>query len=265
MSGSTGVLPPPKGYLKRLREICDQHGILLIADEVQTGAGRTPTGFSEQVNAKARVHLLAWRPDSPRRGDADEQPTASVVAAADPQLAADVARAVAVPYFRPYTNTDAVGTEIAGLTKNVIALSVGICDGRHYGDNSKASVITRGLAESTRLALALGARSETMAGLAGIGDLVATCSSPLSRNRTAGRLLGQGRTLEQIDREMTQTAEGLKSAPAVLQLARAHGVDMPITEAVVAILDGRITVEHLAPLLATMQKVAREVPNAEVW
>lgn len=180
---------------------------------------------------------------------ADEQPTASVVAAADPQLAAGVARAVAAPYFRPYTNTDAVGTEIAGLTKNVIALSVGICDGRHYGDNSKASVITRGLAESTRLALALGARSETMAGLAGIGDLVATCSSPLSRNRTAGRLLGQGRTLEQIDREMTQTAEGLKSAPAVLQLARAHGVDMPITEAVVAILDGRITVEHLAPLL----------------
>ena len=180
---------------------------------------------------------------------ADEQPTASVVAAADPQLAADVARAIAAPYFRPYTNNDAVGTEIAGLTKNVIAVSVGICDGRHYGDNSKASVITRGLAESTRLALALGARGETMAGLAGIGDLVATCSSPLSRNRTAGRLLGQGRTLEQIEREMTQTAEGLKSAPAVLQLAREHGVDMPITEAVVAILDGRITVDHLAPLL----------------
>lgn len=180
---------------------------------------------------------------------ADEQPTASVVAADDPEVAAAVARVVAAPYFRPYTNPDVVGTEIAGLTKNVIAVCVGICDGRHYGDNTQASVITRGLAESTRLALALGARQETMSGLAGIGDLVVTCSSPLSRNRTAGRLLGQGRTLEQIEQEMSQTAEGLKSAPAVLALARRHGVDMPITEAVVAILDGRITVEHLAPLL----------------
>lgn len=192
---------------------------------------------------------------------ADEQPTASVVAAGDPGVAAAVARAVAAPYFRPYTNPDVVGTEIAGLTKNVIALCVGICDGRHYGDNSKASVITRGLAESTRLALALGGRLETMSGLAGIGDLVATCSSPLSRNRTAGRLLGQGRSLEQIHREMTQTAEGLRTAPAVLALARAHGVEMPITEAVVAILDGRITVDHLAPLLLGRELKA-EAPTA---
>lgn len=191
---------------------------------------------------------------------ADEQPTASVVAAEDPDLAAAVATTIAAPYFRPYTNPDVVGTEIAGLTKNVIAVCVGICEGRHYGDNSKASIITRGLAESTRLALALGGKPETMSGLAGIGDLVATCSSPLSRNHTAGRLLGQGKTLEQIREEMTQTAEGLKSAPAVLALAREHGVDMPITEAVVAILEDRITVEHLAPLLLGRQLKSEDTP-----
>ncbi|KAA9395697.1 NAD(P)-dependent glycerol-3-phosphate dehydrogenase [Kocuria coralli] len=192
---------------------------------------------------------------------ADEQPTASVVAAEEPELAAAVAKAIAAPYFRPYTNEDVVGTEIAGLTKNVIAVCVGICEGRDYGDNSKASIITRGLAESTRLALALGGRQETMSGLAGIGDLVATCASPLSRNHTAGRLFGQGKTLEQVREEMTQTAEGLKSAPAVLALARAHSVDMPITEAVVAILDGRITVDHLAPLLLGRQLKSEATPE----
>lgn len=192
---------------------------------------------------------------------ADEQPTASVVAAQDPQLAAAVAKACAAPYFRPYTNTDVVGTEIAGLTKNVIAVCVGICEGRHYGDNSKASIITRGLAESTRLALALGGKPETMSGLAGIGDLVATCSSPLSRNHTAGRLFGQGKSLEQIREEMTQTAEGLKSAPAVLELAHQRGVEMPITQAVVAILEGHITVENLAPLLLGRQLKSEATPT----
>lgn len=180
---------------------------------------------------------------------AARQPTASVVAASDPELAQAVAQACAAPYFRPYTNTDVIGTEIAGLTKNVIAVGVGICEGRQYGDNSKASIITRGLAESTRLAVALGGRQETMSGLAGIGDLVATCSSSLSRNHTAGRLLGQGKTLDEVRKHMAQTAEGLKTASAVAELAALHGVDMPITQAVVAILEGRITVENLEPLL----------------
>ncbi|MUN61835.1 NAD(P)H-dependent glycerol-3-phosphate dehydrogenase [Kocuria sediminis] len=180
---------------------------------------------------------------------AEEQPTASVVAAPTTELATWVAHACRTRYFRPYTNTDVVGTEIGGVVKNVIALSVGIADGRHFGENSKASIITRGLAETTRLALALGGRLETLSGLAGMGDLVATCSSPLSRNRTAGRLLGLGATLAEVQEEMTQTAEGIKSAPAVLALARRHGVDMPITEAVVAILREDITVDDLAPLL----------------
>ncbi|HAG63474.1 MAG TPA: glycerol-3-phosphate dehydrogenase, partial [Kocuria sp.] len=180
---------------------------------------------------------------------AREEPTASVVAAPEHGTAAWVARCCAAPYFRPYTNTDVVGTEIGGLVKNVIALCVGICDGRGYGDNSKASVMTRGLAETTRLALALGGSTATLSGLSGMGDLVATCSSSLSRNHTAGRLLGSGLTLAQVQDAMTQTAEGIKSAPAVLELARRHGVDMPITEAVVGVLRGEAPVHELAPRL----------------
>lgn len=178
-----------------------------------------------------------------------EQPTASVVAAHDEQIAASIAAVCACSYFRPYTGTDIVGVEIGGLVKNVIALCVGICEGRNYGDNSKASVMTRGLAEITRLALALGADGTTLSGLAGMGDLIATCSSPLSRNHTAGRLLAEGVDPDQLSTVMTQTAESVKTAPVVAQLARKHGVEMPITEAVVAVLTHRLSVEDLAPQL----------------
>lgn len=178
-----------------------------------------------------------------------EEPTASVVAARTLPVAEAVARVVACGYFRPYTNTDVVGTEIGGLVKNVIALCVGICEGRNYGDNSKASIMTRGLAEITRLAVALGGEAATMSGLAGMGDLIATCSSPLSRNHTAGRLLAEGIAPSRLHEHMSQTAESIKSAPVVAELARRHGVEMPIVEAVVAVLSGRISIEHLAPLL----------------
>ncbi|MDJ0356553.1 NAD(P)H-dependent glycerol-3-phosphate dehydrogenase [Paenarthrobacter sp. PH39-S1] len=180
---------------------------------------------------------------------ARREPTASVVACADEATAAWIATTCTPPYFRPYTNTDVVGVEIGGIVKNIIALAVGICDGKQMGDNTKASVITRGLAETTRLALALGGESETMAGLAGLGDLVATCSSPLSRNRTAGRLLGEGLTLEQVGGRMTQTAEGIKSAQAVHELALQLGIEMPITEAVVAVLAGELSIAELGPRL----------------
>lgn len=180
---------------------------------------------------------------------AREEPTASVVACSDADVAAWIARSCTAPYFRPYTTSDVVGVEIGGIVKNVIALAVGICEGKQMGDNTKASVITRGLAETSRLALALGGEAQTMAGLAGLGDLVATCSSPLSRNHTAGRLLGQGLTLEQVAAEMTQTAEGIKSGQAVHELAGKLGVEMPITAAVVAVLAGKLSVDELGPLL----------------
>lgn len=180
---------------------------------------------------------------------AREEPTASVVACADEATAGWIARSCTAPYFRPYTTGDVVGVEIGGIVKNVIALAVGICEGKQMGDNTKASVITRGLAETSRLALALGGEARTMAGLAGLGDLVATCSSPLSRNHTAGRLLGEGLTLDELALKMTQTAEGIKSGQAVHELAGKLGVEMPITAAVVAVLAGKLSVDQLGPLL----------------
>jgi len=184
------------------------------------------------------------------------EPTASVVACTDESVASWVASLCTPSYFRPYTNTDVVGVEIGGIVKNVIALAVGICEGKQMGDNTKASVITRGLAETTRLALALGGESDTMAGLAGLGDLVATCSSPLSRNHSAGRLLGEGLSLAEVNAQMTQTAEGIKSGRAVHDLAKKLGVEMPITSAVVAVLDGKLSVDGLGPLL-----LARELKS----
>ncbi len=163
---------------------------------------------------------------------AAEQPTASVVACADPVRAAVVQKAVATRYFRPYTNDDVVGCELGGAVKNVIALAYGMANALGFGDNTKATLITRGLAETARLGVRLGADPLTFAGLAGLGDLVATCSSPLSRNRTFGEHLGRGETMEQAQAATRQTAEGVKSCLAIRDLARRYDVEMPITEQV---------------------------------
>jgi glycerol-3-phosphate dehydrogenase (NAD(P)+) len=180
---------------------------------------------------------------------AARQPTATVVASADHAVAEQVAAACSARYFRPYTQTDVVGVELGGAVKNVIAVAVGIAEGMGFGDNTKASIITRGLAETTRLGLALGADPATMAGLAGMGDLVATCVSPLSRNRTFGVHLGQGMSFAEVVAGSRQTAEGIKSCRPILALAREHGVDMPITEHVVAVVDGGMPVSQMAPRL----------------
>ncbi|MBB1254128.1 NAD(P)H-dependent glycerol-3-phosphate dehydrogenase [Streptomyces alkaliterrae] len=183
---------------------------------------------------------------------ADRQPAASVVACRDEQVARRLQAACHTPYFRPYTNTDVVGCELGGAVKNVIGLAVGIADGMGLGDNAKASLITRGLAETSRLGAALGADPATFAGLAGMGDLVATCSSPLSRNHTFGTNLGRGMTLEETIAVTRQTAEGVKSCQSVLDLATRHGVEMPITETVVNIV-------HLGkpPLVALKELMSR--------
>ena len=168
------------------------------------------------------------------------QPAATVVACTDAEVALRLQTACTTPYFRPYTNVDVVGCELGGAVKNVIALATGMAEGMGFGDNTKASLITRGLAETGRLGAALGADPMTFAGLAGLGDLVATCSSPLSRNRTFGEKLGRGATLEQLLAQKQQTAEGVKSCRSILDLARKHDVDMPITEQVVAVVhEGR--------------------------
>ncbi len=166
---------------------------------------------------------------------AREQPAATVVACTDHERAVLVQRACHTGYLRPYTNTDVVGCELGGAIKNVIALAVGIAGGMGFGDNTRASLITRGLAEMARLGVSLGAEPATFAGLAGLGDLVATCSSPLSRNRSVGERLGQGQTLAQVLRDTKQIAEGVKTCRSVLDLGQRAGVDMPITAAVVRI------------------------------
>ncbi|HEX5540948.1 MAG TPA: NAD(P)H-dependent glycerol-3-phosphate dehydrogenase [Micromonospora sp.] len=160
------------------------------------------------------------------------QPAATVVACRDADRARLVQRAITTPYFRPYTNDDVVGCELGGAVKNVIALAYGIAVAMGFGDNTRAMLITRGLAETARLGVALGADPLTFAGLAGMGDLVASCSSPLARNRTFGEHLGQGKTLAQAQEATRQTAEGVKSCLSIRDLARAHGVEMPITEQV---------------------------------
>ncbi|MEU3599480.1 NAD(P)H-dependent glycerol-3-phosphate dehydrogenase [Streptomyces sp. NPDC006798] len=179
-------------------------------------------------------------------------PAAAVVACRDEEVARRLQAACHTRYFRPYTNTDVVGCELGGAVKNVIGLAVGIADGMGLGDNAKGSLITRGLAETTRLGLAMGADPLTFSGLAGLGDLVATCSSPLSRNHTFGLNLGKGMTLEQTIAVTKQTAEGVKSCESVLDLARRHGVDMPITETVVGIVH-----EGKAPAVALKELMSR--------
>lgn len=167
---------------------------------------------------------------------AQGQPAATVVACTDMDRAKLIQAAVAAPYFRPYTNTDVIGCEIAGTCKNVIALAAGIAAGMGFGDNTAATVITRGLAETTRLALKVGADARTLSGLAGMGDLVATCTSKLSRNRSFGERLGQGESLEEAAKATKgQVAEGVVSSQSVFELAEKVGVEMPITEAVVGV------------------------------
>jgi glycerol-3-phosphate dehydrogenase (NAD(P)+) len=177
------------------------------------------------------------------------QPAATVVACTDPGRAKLVQQAISLPYFRPYTSEDVVGCELGGAVKNVIALAYGMATAMGMGDNTKASLITRGLAETARLGVALGADPMTFAGLAGLGDLVASCSSPLARNRTFGEHLGRGESLEQAQVATRQTAEGVKSCLSIRDLARAHGVEMPIVEQVELVChegaDPRVAVKML--------------------
>jgi len=182
---------------------------------------------------------------------AARQYAATVVACADQQAAENLQKACHTGYFRPYTNPDVLGCELAGAAKNPIALAVGIAVGMGLGDNTRATLITRGLVEIARLGSALGADQHTFAGLAGMGDLVATCSSSLSRNRTFGEKLGRGQSLADILANTNQVAEGVTSSKAVLELARKHSVEMPITEVVAAVVYEGLDVGQAALMLAS--------------
>ncbi len=179
------------------------------------------------------------------------QPAASVVAIDDAVIATALQELFSSPTFRVYTNPDVVGCEIAGVVKNVIAIASGIAMGMGFGDNTRATLITRGLAEMTRLAMALGGQLESLAGLAGMGDLIATCSSTSSRNTTVGMRLGKGEALDDIIASTSMVAEGVRSSKSVLELAHQHGVDMPITEQVVAVChEGKNAADALVALMS---------------
>ena len=177
-------------------------------------------------------------------------PAASVVAVADGTVCTALQSLFSTDVFRVYTNPDVIGCEVAGALKNVMAIASGMADGMGFGDNTRAALITRGLAELTRLGVALGGHRLTFSGLAGMGDLVATCISTQSRNRYVGEELGKGRTISEITTRMNMVAEGVKTSRAVVDLAAAHGVEMPIAEQVVAVLyEGKKADDVIATLM----------------
>jgi glycerol-3-phosphate dehydrogenase (NAD(P)+) len=206
--------------------------IVSLAKGVEIGTGLRMSEVISSVGHLDPGRVVVLSGPNLAKEIAAGQPTATVMACVDHDTAVRVQVASVSGYFRPYTITDVIGTEIAGTTKNIIALSTGIAEGLGFGMNTAASLITRGLNEMTRLGVALGAKAPTFAGLAGLGDLVATCSSPLSRNRRLGMQLGMGLTVEQAQQRNGELAEGVVSCRSTRDLAHRHGIQMPITEAV---------------------------------
>jgi glycerol-3-phosphate dehydrogenase (NAD(P)+) len=219
---------------------------------VELGTDKRMTEVIREVADVPSDRVAAITGPNLAREIALREPAAAVVACTDLDVARLVQRACNAGYFRPYRNHDVIGCEFGGAVKNVIALAVGMAAGMGFGDNARASMITRGLAEIARIGVALGAEPLTFAGLAGMGDLVATCSSPLSRNRTFGENLGRGLTVEQVLSKTKQTAEGVRSCRSILDLAIKHNVAAPITEHVVKVVDEGMTVpDMMVSLLAS--------------
>jgi glycerol-3-phosphate dehydrogenase (NAD(P)+) len=225
-----------RGNLEEWTPLLPREAALLsLMKGIELGTTKRMSEVIREVTGRGPDRVAALSGPNLAREIAEEQPAATVIACPDPDRAAALQTVCHTKYFRPYTNVDLIGCELGGAVKNVIALAVGIAEGLGFGDNTRASLITRGLAETARLGLVLGAELTTFAGLAGLGDLVATCSSPLSRNRTFGEKLGRGMSMEEVVASTRQTAEGVKSCRSILDLARAHGVEVPIAEAVVRV------------------------------
>lgn len=218
--------------------------VISLAKGVEIGTGLRMSEVIARVGHIADERIVVLTGPNLAVEIAQVRPTASVLACIDHDVAVQVQKACATGYFRPYTITDVVGAEIAGTGKNIIALACGIADGLQLGLNTAASLITRGLNEVSRLGQLLGGHPATFAGLAGLGDLVATCSSPLSRNRTLGGRLAAGMGLDAaVEAAGGQVAEGVVSCRSVRDLAHRHGLDMPITEAVF-----NVCYRHMAPV-----------------
>ncbi len=247
--GLVVIATPMSGLREMLAAVPDDARVVWLCKGFEAGSGL----LGHEIATASRPHAQAGVLSGPSFAEevARGQPTALVAASADEALRNAVAEAFHTELLRIYTSADAVGVEVGGAVKNVMAIATGLCDGLgasagegrgQPGLNARAALITRGLAEMTRLGVALGARPETFMGLSGLGDLVLTATGALSRNRRVGLGLAAGQPLAQVLAELGHVAEGVPTAPMVLARARAAGVEMPITEAVVAVLDGRLTV-----------------------
>ncbi|MBW8844688.1 MAG: NAD(P)-dependent glycerol-3-phosphate dehydrogenase [Burkholderiales bacterium] len=251
--GLTIVATPMSGLRETLAALPSTHRVLWLCKGFEAGTGRLGHEIARELQPSMRVGVLSG--PSFAQEVAAGRPTALVAASEDAELAQAAVEAFHGERLRVYTSGDPVGVEVGGAVKNVMAIAVGVCDGLSAaapdapGLNARAALITRGLAEMLRLGVALGAKVETFMGLSGLGDLVLTATGDLSRNRRVGLMLAQGLGVPQILSTLGHVAEGVYSAPTVLARARAAGVEMPITEAMVALLEGRLraseAVEHL--------------------
>ncbi len=231
-----------RGNLKSWLPLLDGHPILVsLIKGVELSTGKLMSQVITEVTNLSPDRVAVISGPNLAGEIVVRKPAAGVVACSDRALAEKLQGMCHAPYYRPYTSFDLIGCELGGAVKNVITLAVGIAEGYGLGENAKATLVTRGLAETARLGRVMGAEPQTLAGLAGVGDLVATCSSPLSRNHALGINLGKGMSFPQAISLSRQTAEGVTSAKAVLELAQRHGIEMPITESVVALIGEKKT------------------------
>ncbi len=228
---------PQGAIIVSLMKGVEQETGLRMSEVIQQVAGIDPQRIAVVSGPNLSLEIAA------------EEPTASVASSVSDATRTAVAEAASNDYFTTFTNDDVIGTEFGGILKNLIAVAIGIVNGVGYGQNTKASIMTRGLAELTRFAVAYGAEEKTMVGLAGLGDLIATSESSLSRNHKAGEMLGKGYTLKEVQKRMSQTAEGLASVAPILRLAKAKNVSMPIVEQVQLVLEGKMNPRDIAPHL----------------
>lgn len=236
--------------LTRARDLLPEGAaIVSLAKGLELGTHKTVHQMITEATGIASQRVAVLSGPNLSREIAEHHPTATVIACEDADLAAQIAEACHTPYFRPYVSTDVIGCEIAGATKNVIAVAIGAAEGFGLGINSRSTLITRGLAEMTRLGIRLGADPDTFAGLSGVGDLVATCSSRLSRNYSFGVRIGQGLSCEEALAVSPGVVEGARAARPILELAHSLGVDMPITESVVRVVHDGASVREMGEML----------------
>ena len=256
------IVVPSRTFRGNLRRIADalpgNAAIVSATKGLESGSGKRMSELlADELPASMHGGICALSGPNLSREIIGGKPASTVIASANPRAAQTAQSVINSNLFRVYTNTDIVGVEFGGALKNIIALAAGVCDGLGYGDNAKAAIITRGLAEIGRLAEAAGANPLTLAGLAGMGDLIATCSSPLSRNNYFGRRLAQGDSPQTISADMDNVAEGVDTIKGAMAIAKRFGIEMPITESMhTVIFEG-------VPLERAISRLLERAPRTE--